>query len=380
MIKSVSLTFAPADNLAGTVTLNYDIYTQENDATNIAKGSGSIVFDVQPVADGLDLAGLTVSGTEFTDNTGTEYIELRTTSGSIDGADLIDSDGSEVIQSLILDGVPDGFLVYFGDASSRAIAQNSGDNGSGSTFDLSGVAVGYNAWNVPVTGSGTAPKIWIKAPQDWSGEVTNINFITVVKDGGALLTKTTSFDLQVTAVASSVTINPTQMLESAYNWASVNLNANMTDLDGSETLTISLTAASGYDELDSSALFRLSDGSIPIDDTIVGLDASYDGVTNTWTITGVPSDQINNIEMLYHDHDGVVDVSVVTVDGSSVLASPVTDSFNLAISVENTIDLSSETRDLNIRASDFATTITGGSGNDSIIGGAGDDDIFWRLR
>ena len=94
----------------------------------------------------MTLDGIAANGTEFTDNTGSEYIALTTTAGTIGDATLIDS--SESIQTILVDGVPDGFLVFTGDAHTT-MAQNAGDNGTGA-----------NTWNVQVESDGTAPQIW----------------------------------------------------------------------------------------------------------------------------------------------------------------------------------------------------------------------------
>jgi len=142
--KLDSLSFKPFSDKAGSVTLSYDVYTQETGASNIAMGTGSMTFDVKPVADGLALPDL--DGNDLEDS----FVEIKADFGlgtSLDNAVLADVDGSETITTLLIDGVPDGFLVFVGNAHQDQ-AQNAGDNGvydvndANTGFDLAGTVVG----------------------------------------------------------------------------------------------------------------------------------------------------------------------------------------------------------------------------------------------
>ena len=356
--KITGLEFTPLENEAGQTVLTYSATSQETGASNQETGGGIITLNITPVADGLTLDGLKANGTEFTDVDGTgaignEYIALTTNSGTVESATLIDS--SESIQTILVDGVPDGFLVFTGTVGNEAMAQNAGVN-----------ATGDNTWNVKVDSDGTSPQIWIKAPINWSGDIAGLKLITLVKDGNSVTSAETTFNLHVDAIASSVTISPTKTFEDAYNWTDINLNANMTDLDGSETLSVTLAGQNGLTPLDSTALFALSDGT-PI-------SATFD--EGTWTLTGIDSTQINNIQMMYHDYNGTVDVTANSVDGTST-GTIVSGSFDLDLDATSNIDLSAETRDLNIVGTSGNDTIVGGSGADTIDAGAGNDKIIF---
>ena len=211
------------------------------------------------------------------------------------------------------------------------------------------------------------PKVWVVAPENWSGTVPNMQLITYVNDHGSILDTTTNFNLTIDAVASSVTINPTLSFNNdggAYHWTDVNLNANMTDLDGSETLSVTLAGTA----LDDTALFRLSS-----DNSVV--TSTFDANTQTWTLSGIASNEINNVQILYHDISNTqLAVTAHTVDGSST-GTVVSDNINLDLGTNTNIDLHSETQDLNIVTSDTSTTVTGGTGNDTITGGTGNDTI-----
>ncbi|CAM4231025.1 immunoglobulin-like domain-containing protein [Arcobacter suis] len=351
----IGLKFTPDTYASGTAKFTYSLETQENGATNTKVGGGIIAINITPIVNGLELEGLKAIGSEYTDGIN-EFIALTTDNGGIGLSNMIDSDGSETIQTILLDGIPAGFLVYYGEEGSQKLAQNAGNNNSSPD-------IVYNTWNIPVESNGTAPQIWVKAPENWSGDVSGITLKTIVKDGETISTITKDFTLNVSPVASSVTISPTTTFANAYNWTEINLNANMTDLDGSETLTIELTGETKV--LDGTALFRLSDGTL-----FNGLNgnpsATFDILTSTWKLEGIPSSQINNIEILYHNYEGKVDVSIITVDGEDILDTPASGSFDMNIANSNVINLSNETADLTVMGTSTTTSIKTGSGDDII--------------
>ena len=59
-------------------------------------------------------------------------------------------------------------------------------------------------------------------------------------------------------IADGITIDPTLSFDDAYKWTEISINANMIDVDGSETMT--LTLEGDVTPLDDTAKFRLSDG------------------------------------------------------------------------------------------------------------------------
>ena len=358
------ITFTPNANESGEANFTYSVTTQETGATNTETATGILTIDVNPVVDGLDLTDLAVNGTEYTTvagvESGDEYIELKIGTDSFSDATLIDTDGSEEVVSILLDDLPVGFTVYYGDSSSPTMATNAGLNANGA-----------NTWNIPVSNDGTLPNIYVKAPENWSGTLENIKLKTTVTDGADETIIDNTFTLTVDAVASDITINPTLSFNNdggAYHWTDVNLNANMTDLDGSETLSVTI------DGLDGTALFRLSSDESIVNAVFVE-DNAGEG-TGTWTLSGIASNEINNVQILYHDIEKTtLNISAYTVDGDDTLDTAVTDEIDLELDIDTTIDLSAETRDLTIVTSNEDTTVVGGSGNDTIIGGAGNDQI-----
>nr|WP_275853321.1 cadherin-like domain-containing protein [Sulfurimonas sp. SAG-AH-194-C20] len=329
----VGLVFTPAQDLAGQAVFTYSATTQENGAANQENGGGTITIDVNPIADGLDLSALDATGTEFTDANANKYTEVTI------GSTLLDTDGSESITTLILDDIPDGFLVYFGADGAQALAQNAGDNGTGN-----------NSWSIDI--SGGIPQVWIAAPEYWSGSVANMKVVTYVNDSNSIQRTETNFTLVVAALASTITIDPTKTFADNYDWTELNINANMKDLDGSETMSLTLEGATTA--LDATAQFQLINGS--------SVDASFDVATSIWTLSNIASDQINNIQIAYHEYSDTINVSAVTVDGTDTLATAVTGTFTMDIA---------------------ATTDTGAGddtiltdGDDAINTGAGEDTII----
>ena len=324
------LVFTPTEHIAGQAVFTYSATTQENGAANQASGGGNITINVTPVVDGLDLSGLSATGRESTDGNAFKFTEVTI------GSTMLDTDGSETLQTLILDGVPDGFLVYIGNTGSETLAQNAGENTDGD-----------NTWNIDI--SSGIPKVWIVAPEYWSGTVADMKVISYVDDSGSLQRTETVFSMTVSAVASSIAIAPTKTFADNYDWTDININASMTDLDGSETMTLTLEGANIA--LDASAEFRLADGS------------SVDSVFNAgvWTLSNIATDQINNLEIRYHEYSDTVNVSAKTVDGMDVLSPAITDSFNMNIAGTATTGI-------------FANTILT-DGNFAINTGTGEDTI-----
>ncbi|MFA9373394.1 MAG: cadherin-like domain-containing protein, partial [Poseidonibacter sp.] len=366
------ITFTPNVNESGEAIFAYSATTQETGATNTETAIGSLTIDINPVVDGLDLTDLAANGTEYTTvagaESGDEYLELKIGTESLSTATLIDTDDSEEVVSILIDDLPVGFTVYYSTdgGTTMTMATNAGANGTDTTLDAE--TVDNNTWSIPVTSTGTLPNIYVKAPENWSGTLSDINLKTTVTDGAEEEIIENTFDLTVAAVASDITINATDVIGDAYEWSSVNLNANVVDTDGSETATITLTADASSDALDDAARFRLSDGTV-----LSNTQATF--AAGVWTITGISTAELADLEILYHDYTGTIDVSIQTIDGTDTRITE--DSFDLRITPSHDIDLSSETTNMDIIATDgaYQDTITSGSGDDYIDSGAARDVI-----
>ena len=230
---SQPLVFTPDENDSGTVNFSYSVETQEQGAANVVTKSQSFEFDVKPVADGFDVdpSGVHASADEdqlmaitFDDpNNPGQTVDLS------DSALLPDSD-SETLELIVLNNVPDGFLVFVGDAGSQELALNLGNNGT----------AGLNQWSISLESG--VPNLWLKAPDNWSGDVAGLTLSTTVTDTSNTTTVTsqldTVFDAHWDPVADSVTIHPSKTFGDEAEMIPLNMNLGMTDYDGSETVTL----------------------------------------------------------------------------------------------------------------------------------------------
>ena len=364
--ETLNFSYEPASNRDGNVSVDVSVQNQEASnwngySTATLLSTKTVTFSVTPVQDGFTF------DTTTTPSVGTEdyMTQLHVA--------VTNPDSSEKLLAVSLNNVPNNFLVYYGaDAAHVTLANNVGANGMTTIVQMTygvNTTVVANLWNIPLTGGALPAYIGIAAPINWSGTLSNLSFDVIDNSGE---TQSSAFAVTVNAVADGMSINPTMALNSAYSWTNINLNASMVDLDGSESMTLQLSAKSGSTALDSTAIFRLVDGT-----AIDSSHAVFDSSTHTWTLSGIASSDINNLQMLYHDYTGTVQATAQTVEASDTShpSSTITGEFPLSLTATTSIDLHTETRDLNIVTTDIATTVLGGSGNDTIHTGIGNNVI-----
>lgn len=356
----LSFTFNPGDNRHGNVAIEAVVKNKEGHGwdtgvhdTAIQTSTNSTTIAVNPIIDGFDPQDIQDSvGNE---STGSDLNRIR-----LDiNATL--SDPSESMASATLDKVPNGFLIYFGpDADHLTLATNTGTSGS-DTFVINpngdNVAVSYNQWLIPLTSGQLPAHIWIQAPQNWSGVLDDVILnLFGLSDGGVTTNESHTFDVTFTPVADGVTIDPTLTFGKVYDWVDLKLNANMADVDGSETMSLEISG------LNQSAAFRLNDGTL--------IDAVY--ADNKWTLEDIRYDEINNIQLAHDSSVGSVTVKAWTVDGASE-SSFVTDTFALTLSSSSTVV--GTTGDDMLVYNPSATLIDGREGEDTLVllGGVGLD-------
>ncbi len=312
--KITNLQFTPKQDISGSVTFSYTVTSQENNASNEESGTNTYTIDINPVVDGLDLSSLTSNGASGNED---DFIQVVL-------GNSLDSDGSESVKTILLDNVPNRFLVYVGDDGSQTLALNAGDNGSGDTFDLNGdgeILVNYNTWSIPLNSDGTIPNIWIKAPENWSGDVNDIKLTTVIDDNGLVDTLTNEFDLHVNPIIDDITISPTKTFGNEGEDIPLNLNANVVDLDGSESVTLTL---SGFG--DEKATFK-EDG-VAIDSQNI----TYDSDSDTYTITGIDASKINDVSFVHSGtFSGTINVTAMMVESNGDESTIVSGNFNVDI-------------------------------------------------
>jgi VCBS repeat-containing protein len=277
---TLSLTYESGDTASGTVDLTASLLSQEDGADNTVPTTVEDSFTINPVNSGYEATAQNVSGDEDTP------IEL-----DIGGTGLVDTDGSESVISATLSNVPVGYLVYTGaDAGSATLAANLGDDGSGN-----------NTWSLSLDASGQLPEyVAIVPPENESGILEDIVLTMYSGENGLEPSAgTVSFDLEVIPVADGVNLLPTLTFGTEGDHIPLNLNATMIDDDGSETVTLTVKGLGQY------AAFYAG-GEL--------LDFSYDQVADTYTISGIGPDEINDMTFIQSSYSGSVDVTAYTVE------------------------------------------------------------------
>jgi len=279
---TLNLVYRPAEHASGEVSLTARLVSQEENATNTVVSTDSEVFRVNPVNSGYDIVANDVSGDEDT------RIKL-----DLSGTGLLDRDGSEKVYALTLGKVPVGYLVYAGeDATSASLIANAGDDGSGDNTWV---------WDIPLGNNGELPAyIAILPPQNVSGTVEGLE-VTVYSGEKILDPKpsTDKFNLEVVPVADGININPTLSFGDEGDKIEFNINATMLDADGSETVTLEIVGLGQY------AAFYASG---------VALDFTYDATNDTYTISGITPEQINDMTFVQSARNGNITIRAKTVE------------------------------------------------------------------
>ncbi|MCG3713925.1 hypothetical protein L5E75_10465, partial [Aliarcobacter butzleri] len=317
--KIEGLEYKSGEQRHGNVTIKASIKHQETEAhdnyeTNVENASGSATVNVKPVLDANpDDIKITANSVEDT------IIDVK-----IEDTQFI-TDNSENLINVIFNDIPKDFIVYYKDANGNTkMAVNTGDG----------------KWLVPVVNGNLPDGIQIKAPENYSGEF-KFNMDFYIKEEGLDLQKITKeATVNVTPIADGVTIDPTLSgiqddgsYAKAFEWTDLNLNANMKDVDGSETLTLK------FDGLSQNAQFRI----LAEDGTAKSVDALYEN--GEWTINGINVDDINNIQLL-HDKEATVKVTASTVDTATDENGNPVGSSSTSTEVESTFDLRIDSSDI----------------------------------
>ncbi|MCT7406707.1 hypothetical protein [Aliarcobacter cryaerophilus] len=287
---SLNLTYKSGEDRHGAVEIKVVAQNKETGATNELTSIGTTTITVKPVTSSKIEAEKVQDGVE---DGQMASIKLN----------VVKADPSEKFESVLIK-VASGVAVYYNGGNS--LAMNVGDG----------------SWIVPVNSDGTLPQIFFKGSEHLAG---NIGFEATinVKDGESKVTTTLTGSVYIKEDADGVTIDPTKtgIDKNAFEWTSLNLNANMKDLDGSEKMRFTLEG------LDSSAQFRIVDK----DGNITDLSSQSKFENGKWTINGIEAKDINSIEISHEKSVSGVKVEASTVDGDNVSTSS---------SVSGTFDLS----------------------------------------
>jgi hypothetical protein len=208
--------------------------------------------------------------------------------------------------------------------------------------------VNTNQWHIPLNGGSLPSHMWIQAPENWSGTIPDLSVMAVDMDGN--ISPETITAGTITPDVDGLTINPTLSFGNAFEGVGLNLNANMVDLDNSETMTLEIVAKTGSDALTGDAIFRLSDGTV--------LNATYNA--GTYTIEDIPYDQINGIEMVYGSYDGTLTVSTYTKESDDTISNPaITGEFVFKSSLVPGMSVSGSTVSLSGNIGDYEVDFNG---------------------
>ena len=313
MGTALNFTYNPGENRHGEVTFDVVVKNKEGHSwdtgvydTDVQTSTNTATITVNPVIDGFSSAGVSnASGDEAADGSDNRIkIDMNATL----------ADPSESIGSASLDGIPNGFLIYYGsDVNSLSLATNTG--ASGGTFivnpDGDNVSVDLNKWLIPLDDGNLPSEVWIQAPDNWSGTISDISLdLYGITDGASSNDVSYPFDVTFNSVADAITIDPTMTFGDAFDWVDLKLNANMEDVDGSETMSLQITG------LDDMAQFQLNDGTAISAAFSAGNDTD-DDTDNVWTIEGITYDEINNIQFTQDTSASGVSVEAWTVESTN---------------------------------------------------------------
>ena len=319
--QSVSLNYIPTDPLVnGKVTFEAKVESTETNASNTepVPANTSKEIDVYLIHDGVNVTQGEFSGSETADSHKDSAIQLKDLAVA-----LKDNDNSESIKTILLSGVPEGFLVYVGaDAASAGLADMANN---------AGLVNGTNTWELPVMNGGIPPYVAILPPKHWSGQVTGLGLTVESGEKSLPDTLTETFvlpTLTVKPVANGLTLSVSNSFGTEGEKIPLNLNAAMLDpvavnagtasaplLDAStETTTLVLTGmgehAAFYGGADGNTLLNLTPDKV-----------KYSATEDTYTLTGLTQTDLDNLSFVQaKDAIGTVTVKGQTVDGDSTSA------------------------------------------------------------
>ncbi|MCG3678623.1 hypothetical protein L5F07_05055 [Aliarcobacter butzleri] len=272
---SLNLTYKSGEDRHGAVEIKVIALNKETGATNELTSTGTTTITVKPVA--------------------SSEIEVKKVQDGIEDQEMasaklnvVKADPSEKFESVLIK-VASGVAVYY-------------DNGNALAMNL-----GDGSWLVPVNSDGTLPQIFFKGNEHFGGEI-KFDAIINVKDGNSKSTiELKDSSVYIKEVADGVTIDPTKTGIDAkgFEWTSLNLNANMKDVDGSEKMHFTLEG------LDSSAQFRIVDK----DGNVTDLSSQSKFENGKWTINGIEYEDINNIQITHDKSVKDIKVEAWTQDG-----------------------------------------------------------------
>jgi hypothetical protein len=303
--NSANLRYTPVNQyVSGSIGLGVVARGQELDSSLVKTTTTTATATIEPVNSGYDFTVADTSGSEntFAQALGdkSNVIQLQVTDGG-----LVDADGSESVGTILLNGLPNGFLVYVGSSAADATFASLGSNaGAG--------ADGSNTW---LLGEGELPAyIGIMPPAHWSGTVDELRLIVNSQESALSQVAATEreFSLTVEAVAEGLGLNPTPSFGTEGDIIRLNLNTEMSDIaqagpDDSSVETITLQ----FKGMGEHAAFYL-------DDVLISGGSNVTYADGVYTIEGLTQDQVDSLGFVQSaDALGNVEVRGRTVESEN---------------------------------------------------------------
>ena len=360
---NVTIKYTPAANADGSAEVK--VYTAHKEVSDIAgHDSGTLTYEhtydvsVSKQPDNLKI-------TSSADGTSAVATGDEDTLIAIDYK-ITNIDEDDTANAISLDNVPNGYVVYYTNTSGvKVIANNNGDIDSD----------GNNLWSINTSNLGAAvngdtSNVFIKPPEDVSGTAIKNIEMKVINNSGSV-SEPLVIDLDIRPIADGVTFEPTTILGSQGKWALLNLNTSMSDVDGSESVTMVITDG-GNNLTDDVLRFRIkSTGDL--------LNAVWNESANSYTLTGITPDQLNELQLQSSiPFDGSLNFALSTVDSTgstSDVSSAVTKPVLVDIAFTSVFDGGIEDDILNASGQNKAVNYKGGAGNDTLIGGSAQDTL-----
>jgi len=289
--------FTPASNREGTIKVdtyvnNKESHSWSEHSTEVLNTHESFEFEVTSVEDGIKIETAAIGSNEED-----SLIPLS--------INVISPDSSELPSSMFILNVPDDFIIYYG------TNEDGSDKIQASTVGVQGV------YSIPLVNGVVPDNIWMKAPENWSGDVSSLG----VQVGDESVFIATG---EVTPIADGVKVTPNQAFGVVGEDIALNLNASMVDKDGSETLSLTL---SGFES--DSLTFKEAG-------TIIN-SVVYDSTTDTYTIEGIEVDNIGDITFKYDEvfSNNTISFTANTVESDGSTSDSVSGAFALKYSTSS---------------------------------------------
>ncbi|MDX2374279.1 VCBS domain-containing protein [Psychrobacter sp. PP-21] len=357
---TITVNYTPAENEDGTAVVN--VYAAHNEVDEI-NGDDSVTltyqhsYDIAVAAQPDALAILDRDDDLMVTATGDEdtLIAIPYQINPVDEGD----DAA----AITLDEVPNGYLVYYvNTAGDTVLASNNGVSGGNNNNSWSINASQLN--NINRGEVGEMDNIFIQAPENVSGTVSDIE-VSVISDSGLASTPLV-VTLDVTPVADEIVFNPSTLVGFQGKWTTLNLNAAMEDIDGSETVNIIVTGDNLYGDV---LQVTTRDGA--------PLNVTWNASIQTYVIEGVPYESINNLRVQSAtSYVGPLTITLETVETGNG-DTFVTDPGTINIDVAPTLVFNGTPDDDALISVNQTSALkyTGGAGDDLFVGGSG-NDIF----